>query len=269
MNFTRAAAELGLTQAAVSTHIKALEQRLGAPLFLRRARSLALTETGAAFLPTLRQALSMIDEATETVRIGTQSRTVTISCPMSLAENWLSWRLHGFRSEHPNIELLVQGTIWDIPEDTGGADLIISMYRHDEMPRGCHRLLQEPLALLCAPHIARGVATPADILALPRILVLGRQEFWTAFEPTLGPDLVGTGTAIRTNATNIALEMASSGIGVIAAPLDLAQIYLDRGLLVEPLELRPPSPWGYFLQDAARQPTAAAAKVRTWLLQCT
>lgn len=210
----------------------------------------------------------MIDKATETVLIRNQARTVTISCPMSLAENWLAWRLNGFRKEHPNVELLVQGTIWDVPDEPGGADLIISMCRRDEAPRSGHRLLQETLALLCAPEIARNIKSVADFLALPRILVLGRQEFWTAFEPNLGRDLVGTGTAVRTNAANIALEMASSGIGGIAAPIDLAQIYLDRGLLVEPFELRAQSPWGYYLRDAAQQPTAATAKVRDWLLQC-
>lgn len=209
----------------------------------------------------------MIDEATEAVLISNQSRTVTISCPMSLAENWLSRRLIGFRSEHPNIELLVQGTIWDNPEDRGNADLIISMCRHDEVPRGGHRILQETMSLLCAPDIARGIASLPDLLALPRIVVLGRQEFWTAFEPEFGTDLLGTGTAIRTNATNIALELASSGIGLIAAPLDLAQIYVDRHLLVEPFDLRPQSPWGYFLTEGSDQPTAAALKLRNWLLK--
>lgn len=210
----------------------------------------------------------MIDEATETVLIKNQARTVTISCPMSLAENWLSSRLNGFRNKHPNIELLVQGTIWDVPDDRSGADVVILMCRHDESPRTSHRLLQETLGLFCAPEISRGVSSLTDFLALPRIIVLGRQEFWAAFEPSFGRDLVGMRAAVRTNAANIALEMASSGIGVIAAPLDLAQIYVDRGLLAEPFDLRANSPWGYYLKDPVQQPTAATTKVKDWLLHC-
>lgn len=267
LNFTRAAAELGYTQAAISTHVKALEHYLGAALFHRRARSLALTEAGSAYLPTVRQALSMIDGATEMVRIGTQSRTVTLSCPMSLAENWLSRRLAGFRHVRPDIDLVVQGTIWDVPVEGGGADLVISMCRDDEIPRGGHRLLQETLGLYCAPEIARGIASTPDLLGLPRILVLGRQEFWTAFEPELGRDLMGAGRAIRTNAMNIALEMAAHGMGAVAAPVDLAQVYVARGLLVEPRAVRTRSRWVYVLTDASRQPTAATDQVMTWLLR--
>ena len=56
LSFTDAARELGYTQAAVSTHVRSLEQYIGRQLFIRYPRSLKLTDMGAAFLPTLRQA---------------------------------------------------------------------------------------------------------------------------------------------------------------------------------------------------------------------
>ena len=58
LSFTRAAEELGMTQAAVSGHVRALEQYIGRPLFHRAPRSLGLTEVAASYLPTLRQALA-------------------------------------------------------------------------------------------------------------------------------------------------------------------------------------------------------------------
>jgi DNA-binding transcriptional LysR family regulator len=266
LSFTRAATELGLTQAAVSMHIKSLENYLGSQLFHRRARSLILTEIGTAFLPTVRHALSLIEQATDTVLIGNQSRTVSISCPMSLAENWLAPRLVGFQDEHPNIELLVHGTIWDQRDDIG-ADLSIAMARQDEFPGGGHLILRDTLSLLCAPEIARGITTLRDIAALPRIVVVGRQDYWSAFDPHLGPDLTGAAATIRTNATSIAFEMAANGIGVFVAPTSLAQILITRGLLIDPFDLHPASPWGYVLTDATRRPTAAIVKVRNWLLR--
>lgn len=266
LSFTRAAMELGLTQAAVSMHIKSLENHLGSQLFHRRARSLVLTEIGTAFLPTVRHALSLIDQATETVLIGNQTRTVSISCPMSLAENWLAPRLIGFQAEHPNIEVFVHGTIWDQRDDIG-ADLTIAMVRHDEIGTGGQVLLHDTLSLLCAPEMARRIATLHDIAALPRIVVLGRQDYWSAFEPYLDTRFSGTATTIRTNATSIAFQMAANGIGVFAGPTGLAQIYVARGLLVEPLDLHPDSPWRYVLTDATRQPTAAIVKLKNWLLR--
>ena len=266
LSFTRAATELGLTQAAVSTHIKSLENHLGSPLFHRRARSLTLTEIGTAFLPTVRHALSLIDQATKTVLIANQPRTVTISCPMSLAENWLAPRLVGFHDEHPNIELLVHGTIWDQRDDIG-ADLSIVMARQDEISGGGELIRRDTLSLLCAPKIAVGIATLCDIATLPRIVVLGRQDYWSAFDPHLGPDLSIAATTIRTNATSIAFEMAANGIGVFAAPTRLAQVHVTRGLLIDLFDLHPDSPWGYVLTNSARPPTAAIGKVRTWLLR--
>lgn len=266
LSFTAAAIELGLTQAAVSTHIKSLENHLGSQLFHRRARSLTLTEIGTAFLPTVRHALSLIDQATETVLIGKHSRTVSISCPMSLAENWLAPRLVGFRDEHPNIELLVHGTIWDQRDDIG-ADLSIAMARQDEIPGGEHLILRDTLSLLCTPEIAHGITTLRDAAAVPRIVVIGRQDYWSAFEPYLPALPAAAAPTIRTNATSIALELAANGIGVFAAPTSLAKAHVARGLLTEPFDLHPESPWGYVLKDATRQPTAAVLKVRTWLIR--
>jgi predicted transcriptional regulator len=79
LSFTAAAKELGYTQAAVSTHVRALEHYIGRQLFIRYPRSLKLTEMGEAFLPTLRQALDLIDQATEAVVTSSRKRTVVVS----------------------------------------------------------------------------------------------------------------------------------------------------------------------------------------------
>lgn len=266
LSFTRAADELGYTQAAVSMHIRSLERYLGSKLFHRNPRSLALTEIGAAFLPSLRQALQLIDQATETVVIGNQTRTVTISCPMSLAENWLSRRLVGFHAAYPNIELLIYGSVWGEPEGLS-ADLVVSMNRDDEVPRGAELMLRETLSLLCAPDIASTIESIEDLTQLPRILVLGRQDYWAAFQPYLGKSDDQLSSAFRTNATNIALEMATNGIGCIAAPSDLTQTYVERGLLAEPFDLRPDCPWSYYLAQASTKRNAASHAVRSWLME--
>lgn len=266
LSFTRAADELGCTQAAVSVHIRSLERYLGSKLFHRHPRSLALTEIGAAFLPTLRQALQMIDQATETVVIGNQTRTVTISCPMSLAENWLSRRLVGFAAANPKIELLIYGSLWGEPEGIS-ADLVVSMNRADEIPRGAELMLRDTLSLLCAPEVATTIDRLEDLQQLPRIIVLGRQEYWTAFHPSLGDMSNQDATAFRTNATNIALEMAANGIGIIAAPSDLARTYVQRGLLVEPFDLRPDCPWSYYISHASHSRNSASQAVKNWLME--
>src|SRR5215470_16197412 len=78
LSFTRAAEELGYTQAAISMQVRALEKYLGRALFVRSARSLELTEMGEAFLPTLRQALSQIDSATEAIVTSSRDQGVIL-----------------------------------------------------------------------------------------------------------------------------------------------------------------------------------------------
>src|SRR5215217_1842049 len=63
LSFTRAAVELGMTQAAVSYQIKLLEERVGAPLFLRRPREVALTEAGQRLAPDVSRAFDVLREA--------------------------------------------------------------------------------------------------------------------------------------------------------------------------------------------------------------
>lgn len=74
-SFARAAAELGLQPSAVSHAVRAVEQRLGVPLFARTTRSVALTEAGEAFTETARRAFDELDAATERVRAGQREVT--------------------------------------------------------------------------------------------------------------------------------------------------------------------------------------------------
>ena len=101
LSFTEASTELGLTQTAVSLHIRSLEEQLGSKLFLRRARHLTLTEIGQAYVTTVRQALSDIDLASTSLFGPMTSRMITIKAPISTATLWLAPRLPLFRAGLP------------------------------------------------------------------------------------------------------------------------------------------------------------------------
>lgn len=259
LSFTRAAEELGYTQAAISTHVRALEKYIGRPLFMRSARSLALTELGEAYLPTLRQALSQIDGATDAIAAGSRTQSVAIACPMSLAENWLPGQLESFRTVHPGVEVLVYGTVWD---DTiaATADIVIAILREDEVPEGAVRLWDETLVLLAAPEIASRLRTPGDLAGIPRVLVSGRHEYWTLMCEAIGIVDGDEDVPLKTNASNISLELAAQGLGVVVTLSTLGEVYQQRGLLVEPFDVRARSPWSYYLirqpQGHARAPKA-------------
>jgi DNA-binding transcriptional LysR family regulator len=259
LSFTRAAEELGYTQAAISMQVRALEKYLGRALFVRSARSLALTEMGEAFLPTLRQALSQIDSATEAMVTSSRDRGVILACPMSLAESWLPGCLAAFAASHPDIEVAVHGTVWAGPEDQI-ADVIVSVLREDEVPEGARPLWAERLVLLCAPAMAARLGAPADLERVPKIIIAGRQEYWSVIADALGLPPFGLERALRTNGSNISLEMAAHGLGATVALASLTGPHLERGRLIEPFPVRPPSPWGYYVAQR-RGPRGSAAGV--------
>lgn len=265
LSFTRAAQELGYTQAAISTHVRALEKYLGRDLFVRNARSLELTEMGAAFLPTLRQALTQIDNATDAVMTGGRDRSVIIACPFSLSENWLPGCMAEFHRQRPDIEVTIHGTVWEGSDDRI-ADLVITVNRDDEVPPGAQPLWRETLSLLCAPDVAARLRSPADLIDHGKVLISGRQEYWSIMAEALDtPDLAqidpGTVAHFKTNASNVALELAAEGQGVTIALSSLARVYLQRGLLAEPFAARPASPWTYYILNRGGSRGAAVDRV--------
>jgi DNA-binding transcriptional LysR family regulator len=261
LSFTAAARELGVTQAAVSQHVRMLERHIGQPLFTRRARSLILTEAGRGYLQGLRPALDQIDRATEAVVAGALNRSVVVSCPISLAENRLAPILRAFTAAHPDIDVLVQATIWD-DADPPAADIAITIDREEAAPPDAAPLWPERLMLLCAPQDAPRLTAVADMARLPPIVVLGRQELWSIMTEALEGPRVNLDGGLKTNATNVALEMAANGLGMTVGPSSLSALYLTRGLLVEPFDVRPPSPWRYHMRMAAQRPGAMAALLR-------
>ena len=252
LSFTRAAGELGYTQAAISTHIRALEQYVGRKLFVRRARSLVLTEIGEAFLPTLRQALDQIDRATDAVVTSSRQKSVVLACPVSLAENWLPDRLAAFNRNYPEIEVLIHATVWDSPGDDI-ADISISVHRDDEAPSNARALWQERLTLVASPENAQALGHPRDLQQARLIGVAGRQDVWSIMFKSLGLAGPENTPMLRTNSTNVALELAASGAGVTVALASLTDAYIRRGLLTRLFEVAPLSPWGYYIRSLSTQ----------------
>jgi LysR family glycine cleavage system transcriptional activator len=260
LSLTKAAQELGYTQAAISMHVRALEKYIGRDLFTRNARSIELTEMGEAFLPTLRQALTQIDNATDAIATRSRDRSVVISCPMSLAENWLPACIAKYRTLHPDVEIVVHGTVWANPDDHI-ADIIISVNRNDELPPGAQRLWNETLSLVCDAELAKQIRGPADLAAVPKIIVAGRQEYWTAMADALQIAELNYDNAIKTNASNVSLELASHGLGATIALTSLCGLYTQRGILVEPLDFRTESPWAYYIVNHRKARSSSTEKL--------
>ena len=178
LNFTETASELGLTQTAVSLHIRSLEERLGSRLFHRRARHLSLTEIGQAYVPTVRQSLSDIGLATTSLFGTTTSRMITLKAPISTSALWLAPRLPKFRHMHPDIELRLVSNIWTDATGFEDVDVELRVGRGDWTDTPSEKLSDEYIVPICGIDLAKTVTRPEDLQNGPLIRILGQEADW-------------------------------------------------------------------------------------------
>ena len=169
----------------------------------------------------------------------------------------------------PDIDLTLHGTVWtDVEENV--SDISISVNHVDEITPELTKLWGEDLTLVCAPdyQVHGEVFDRADQLYdADLIQVLGRLEYWKLAAKSLSLKDLDQHGGIRTSATNLALEMAAEGLGCVVVPRSLAQTYINRGLLREPVVLNVQSPWVYCLRTKDKSLTPSVKLFMTWMLE--
>ena len=268
-NFTKAAEELGITQAAVSYQVKLLEDRLGTPLFLRLPRNVELTDAGARLAPAVGQALDLLAAAFSAVRDDSQS-VLTISSTHTFASNWLAPRLGGFQLAHPDIavRLDVSGRLVDfLREDI---DIGLRIGRGEWPGVRAHLLMPWRYAAFCSPDLlARfgGVETPADLLRLP--LISADDPTWARWFAAAGVDTAGLAQrpGLRMDVQQIEGNAAIAGQGVALLMPELWRGEIAAGRLVQPFPIAPTDEGGVWLvyPDHKRNSPKVRA-FRDWVL---
>ena len=169
-NFTAAANELGMTQAAVSYQIKLLEERLGAPLFRREKRRVVLTDAGRKAAPVITRAFDAIDSAFGAIRAD-DAAVLTVSTSNTFANTWLAWRLGSFQMNHP--EMAVRLHTGDALADFASDDVDIGIRAGLGGWDGLHeeQLIPIDFTPMCSPGFLRrhGPFAPEDLMRVPQI----------------------------------------------------------------------------------------------------
>lgn len=231
LGFARAAEELGMTSAAVSQQMRALEQRLGFALFERLPRGVRLTTMGRAYLPAVRRALDELSTATSGLFGRAGRRPLTVRCVVSYAALALGPRLAAFRAAHPTVALRLCADIWGDSIDDGEVDLEIR-YGDGRWSGFAAAPLSEPVSLaVCPPDSRFGDDPAADLRCLSegrRIHIMGCENLWTRLASRLGwPETEGDGLTVDTSL--VALEMVAAGAGCALISGELARPLIAAG----------------------------------------
>ncbi|MEQ3710127.1 MAG: LysR family transcriptional regulator [Tateyamaria sp.] len=256
LSFTAAAQELGMTQSAVSQHVKALETRLGVTLFLRRARGLSLTDEGRTLLPQVGSALETLADAARGFEAGPSKNLLTIASSVSVAEWVIAPHLAEFKARMPDLRLRFVGTIWPDDYKTVRADVEIPFGSRSQVGRAGVMLEPGGLIALKAPVLQ------GPLEDLPLIESVGTSDGWSKWREVVGPVLQ---PEIFVDSYGAALHMAAQGNGVALVSALLAQNALSSGQLVRASTASLQSTEGYFLRITPDVPGAEA--FRDWLLE--
>ncbi|MDK4742845.1 LysR substrate-binding domain-containing protein [Rhizobium sp. LEGMi198b] len=172
-NFSRAAVELGMTQAAVSFAVRKLEDQLGVPLFHRGHRNVELTDIGERFHADVTVGLSRIQKSAEDIRTKGRESNVTLAASTAFGSMWMLPRLARLRADLPDIDLRIQTSMRDLDLDEEPIPLGVRGGDPANWPRYHSAMLAAEIVFpVASPGFVekRGrPERPEDLLSLPLI----------------------------------------------------------------------------------------------------
>jgi LysR family transcriptional regulator, glycine cleavage system transcriptional activator len=271
LSFAAAADELGVTAAAVSVQVRRLEEWVGAPLFVRGHRSIALSAAGQTLAPRLTSLFVEMERLVSEVA-DLDAMSLQVSAMQSFASKWVAPRLSGFVARHPQIQVRIVGSDRRSDLDRDGVDVALRYGDGDYGDLHSELIVQSRAFPVCAPALAQACGgDPARMN--PALLLHDESSLVSPGLPTWGAWLAEAGAADASDArgplfsnSHMALSAAVAGQGFALGLTPLVDDDLAAGRLVKPFGLEISSPYGFWFvcrRDRLREPKIEA--FRAWI----
>jgi LysR family glycine cleavage system transcriptional activator len=265
-NFSRAAEELGLTQAAISYQIRQLEDRVGKPLFVRDKGRVRLSDSGRRLLPAVSSGFTGIADAFDSLREEDED-VLAIDTSVSMGATWLSARIGRFQVRHPDLAVKISLANELIDFGLGGIDAAIRTGYGKWDGLRADFLFRQHYAQFCAPAFleANEISRPVDML---RAELLGPNDsLWAGWFGAAG---VGTALPPRRGIVlDSQLQEATtmqSGFGIAMMTPLFWKADLESGRLVQPFDtLYLPGSAQWLAHPASRIGVRKIERFREWL----
>lgn len=254
-NFTRAAARAHVAQPAVSQQVAQVERELGAPLFERSPRGVALTAAGAAFLPYARAALAAATAGSDAVRTlrGELAGDLSVGTIPSPSD-WLVRQLGAFVHRHPAVRVTLRTGDPEALADgvaAGSLDAAAVGVMAGRLPAGpagkrlpaglaSHTIATEPLVVAVPPDHPRAGAAAVSLSDLrdePLVTLTPGTGLRTVLEAACAEAGFDPRIAIDANDLGVLVDLVAQGLGAALMPMPTAR---QAGPRVHMLRLRRP-----------------------------
>jgi LysR family transcriptional regulator, glycine cleavage system transcriptional activator len=266
--FTGAAAELRVSHAAISRHVRALEARLGVTLFRKAKRGVELTAGGQRYLQAVSAAFDSIAAATDTVATAAQAQ-IRASVHPAFAGRWLIHHLSRFRQAYPDYDVVLDATPRAVDLEHDEADLAIRIGAGEWPGVGAELLAPSRLYPVGAPALLsrRGSAfTPPE---LTQFVLLHDEDdggAWRHWFAAAGIADVDVSRGPRILESGLAIDAAIAGQGIALADDFLVADDLAHGRLVTLCDFALADCGYYLLTPGGTRPRRPLAAFRQWLL---
>jgi LysR family glycine cleavage system transcriptional activator len=272
LSFTRAAAELNVTQTAISHQIRRLEDQLGKRLFIRKNRSLTLTRDAADYLPAIRAAFDDLRRATERLKRPDREGLLTVSTTASLAAKWLVTRVASFQDAHPGIEVRITTSSHLVDFHREEVDMAVRYGRGNWPGLRSEWLMAEDIFPVCSPALLKGpkpLRRPEDLVHHTLLHTTVGREDWQLWLTAAGlPLSLALRRGLSFDQSFMALQAAMDGLGVALSGRSPVDADIAAGRLVMPFDVVLPADAGYYI--VAPEETADTTKIalfRDWLVR--
>ncbi len=267
-SFSRAAEQLGMSTAAVSQQIKALETHFKKALFIRQSPGIRLTSAGQAFLPIVQQSLGALEVTAAGLFGNPEREPLSIQVALIFANSWLASRVGDFQVKYPHIHLYLS-TYNDYQElQSLNYDLQIAFGTGPQYGAEGDPLFGESVYPVALPRISREIACIKDLLKFRLIEISEHHTGWVQFFHRLEDVSISDAEFLFTDNTTTAYCMATSGIGIALARAPASdELYARLGL--EPClnDIAIPGSQNYYLTYPSLNSLSSAARAfRAWIL---
>lgn len=244
-----AAEELHVSPAAVSQQIAKLEKTLGVQLLIRSTRRVELTEAGKIYLREVEPALRRIAEATQRVTRKPERLTITVSCTVGFAMQWLLPRLPAFQALEPRIDVRINTTNRLVNLLTEEIDFAVRHGSGTYPGLEAERLINDRLHPVCSPSLlpdGARLSAPGDLARFPLLHDEHRGD-WDMWLRSVGADHVDPNQGPIFVESKGAIDAAVAGQGIALMRKSMVRDELSGGKLVIPFHTAIETPIAYYL----------------------
>lgn len=246
LSFSKGAEALHVTPAAVSSQIRALEERLDQKLFYRQGRNVTLTAAGRRLLPGVQRGLQELNQAVRLIEQDRSEGVLNISTMPSFMQRWLAHRLAEFYKAHPEIDLRINAS--NAVVDFASSDFHAAIRFGPGRWTGLRsvRLMDDWIVPVCAPELLEKNGPIESIEDLKRHNILAvDDEMWNQWTGALGGAVIQRNWPALDDSITLMI-MAEQGHGVALARWSVVARDLEAGRLVRALPTAVKTNWSYY-----------------------